>query len=338
MTDLHLSPLFRSGDDGYHTCRIPALVTTTTGAVLAIAEGRRGGSADDVPIDLLLRRSVDGGCTWSPMQVIVTDGDRTCGNPCPVVDRSSGDIVLPFCKDNQQVFVCRSSDDGLTWSDPADVSSQTRDPSWSYVGSGPGHGIQLHSGRLLIPAWADESPGPVTWRAPGANWGKVQTSYAFYSDDGGHSWQRGQKMDHDATDECEAVEVADRVYMTLRNRRDTHLRGYAWSDNGGQSWSPVAFDEALPEQSCQGSVIRLDASSVLIANAASTMSRAALTVRRSNDGCRSWPHSRVLYPGSAAYCDLTVTTTGEVLCLFEADHYTSLQLARFLPAWLEEQR
>jgi sialidase-1 len=105
--------------------------------------------------------------------VVVTDGDRTCGNPCPVVDAGSGDIVLPFCKDNQQLFVARSADDGLTWDTPSDISAEARDPAWSYVGCGPGHGVQLASGRLLIPSWADESRGPVTWRQPPAGWGKV---------------------------------------------------------------------------------------------------------------------------------------------------------------------
>lgn len=338
MIDPSLQPLFNSGDLGYHTCRIPALVTTTAGTILALAEGRRGGGADDVPIDLLLRRSTDHGRTWSPAEAIITDGDRTCGNPCPVVERTSGDVVLVFCKDNQQIFACRSSDDGHSWSDPVDISSQARDDAWSYVGSGPGHGIQLlgtsaHAGRLLIPAWADESPGPVTWREPRAGWGRVQTSYAFYSDDGGHTWQTGNKMTHDATDECEAVQVGDHVYMTLRSRNERHCRGFASSDDGGHSWTPVAFDEALPELSCQGSVIALADGGVLLANPASTENRAQLTLRRSDDGCRTWHQSRVLYAGSAAYSDLTLTADGHVLCLFEADEYSTLQLARFTPSW-----
>jgi len=113
-------------------------------------------------------------------------------------------------------------------------------------------------------------------------------------------------------------------------------RGYAWSDNGGHSWTEVAYDDALPELSCQGSVIGLGGSSVLTANVADTQTRGMLTVRRSDDGCRTWPIARVLYAGSAAYCDLTVTAAGEILCLFEADDYSSLRLARFAPTWLEE--
>ena len=93
---LDLPNLFECGTLGYHTCRIPALVATASGSILAFCEGRRGGSSDDVPIDILLRRSDDQGLHWSPPIAIVSDGERTCGNPCPVLDRDSGDLLLPF--------------------------------------------------------------------------------------------------------------------------------------------------------------------------------------------------------------------------------------------------
>lgn len=334
MREATFSELFQRGVGAYHTYRIPALVATVNGAVLAFCEGRRDSPHDDAPIDLLLRRSADGGQTWSDLQVVVRDGDRTCGNPCPVVDARRGAVLLPFCKDNQQVFVSRSNDDGVSWSEPVEITESARDPSWSYVGTGPGHGIQLASGRLLIPSWTDESPGPVTWRNPAPNWGKVQSSYAFFSDDGGETWRRGAKMTQDASDECEAVEIDGRVYMSLRSRHGLRRRGCAWSDDGGESWSPVAFDESLPESSCQGSVVRLDAA-IIMANPASTTSRAELTVRRSDDGGRTWAAARVLHAGSAAYSDLAINGGGEILCLFEADDYSRLVLARFNPKWLE---
>lgn len=146
--------LFTSGEAGYRSYRIPALAVTPGGTVLAFCEGRRHTGRDDDEIDILLRRSFNGGQTWEPRQVVVADGDRTCGNPCPVVDGRIGAIFLPFCKDNQQVFLCRSDDEGQTWSPPVEISAQVKDPSWSYVGTGPGHGIQLTDGRLLVPAWA----------------------------------------------------------------------------------------------------------------------------------------------------------------------------------------
>lgn len=334
MNGVAWTDLFHRGEGGYHTCRIPALAVTR-GVVLAFCEGRRGSPHDDAPTDLLVRRSLDGGRSWSPAAVAATDGDRTCGNPCPVVDASTGQVLLPFCKDNQQVFLCRSDDEGVRWSEPVEITATAKAPGWSYLGTGPGHGIQLRGGRLLVPCWADESPGPVTWRQPQAGWGKVQTSYALCSDDGGATWQRGAQLTHDASDECEAVEVGARVYMTLRSRQERKRRGYAWSDDGGGTWTPVAWDEALPEPSCQGSVTALADGRVLLANPADTQARARLTVRLSADGCRTWPAARVLYAGAAAYCDLAVSADGEVLCLFEADDYARLALARFRPAWVE---
>ena len=157
---MQIQDLFTSGQEGYHTYRIPALAVAPDGAVLAFCEARRHTGRDDDQIDILLRRSTDGGRTWEPRQRIVADGERTCGNPCPVIDRDRSTVLLPFCKDNQEVFVSRSADSGHTWTDPVEITSQVKAPSWTYLGTGPGHGIQLQSGRLLVPSWVDESPWP----------------------------------------------------------------------------------------------------------------------------------------------------------------------------------
>lgn len=330
--------LFASGKEGYRSYRIPALVVTPGGTILAFCEGRRHSGHDDDEIDILLRRSFTNGQTWEPRQVVVTDGDRTCGNPCPVVDSRTGTIFLPFCKDNQQVFLCRSDDEGQTWSTPVEISSQVKAPSWSYVGTGPGHGIQLTSGRLLVPAWADESPGPPTWRQPPATWGQVQSSFAFFSDDHGENWKGGRKMTADASDECEAVETVDgAVYMTMRSRQDRRCRAFAWSHDRGESWSEVEYNPDLPEPSCQGSIVRFDAERVLLAHPSRTDTRACLTVRLSRDECRTWPVARVLESGASAYSDLAITADGHILCFYEADEYRRLILARFDMAWLKGQ-
>ncbi len=332
---MQLQDLFISGREGYHTFRIPALAVAPDGTVLAFCEARRHTGRDDDQIDILLRRSSDGGRTWGSRQLVVSDGDRTCGNPCPVVDRASGEVLLPFCKDNQEVFVTRSGDGGVTWSDPVEITGQVKAPSWSYLGTGPGHGIQLQSGRLLVPSWVDESPGPATWRNPPPGWGKVQSSIVFLSDDGGRSWRPGSKLTHDASDECEAVETAGgSVYMTLRSRGDRRCRGWSRSADGGETWSEVAFDPALPEPSCQGSVVALEDGRLLLAHPRRPDARAELTLRLSRDQGRSWPASRVLEPGGAAYSDLAVASEGQVLCLYEARRY-GLRLARFDPSWIE---
>ena len=333
--------LFVSGEDGYYRYRIPALVVSTRGTILAFCEARKYTGSDDDVIDVALRRSFDGGRTWEPRQIIVADGDITCGNPCPVVDHSTGVIWLPFCKNNQQVFITRSEDDGVSWGAPVEITSEVKDPSWAYLGSGPGHGIQLQSGRLLIPSWCDESPEPATQTAE-LYWGKVQSSYAFFSDDHGATWKRGEKLTDDMSDECEAVETADgAVYMNMRSRQEKNCRAQAWSRDGGASWSKVEFDPNLPEPSCQAGLVRLtdqDSSSrsrVLLSHPSDTRERSRLKARLSYDECRTWSVEKMVYEGFAAYSDLAIAPDHTILCLYEADH-ARLVLARFNLEWLTD--
>jgi sialidase-1 len=331
---MNQAALFTSGTDGYFRYRIPALVVSTQGTVLAFCEARRHSGHDDDEIDIVLRRSFDGGQTWEARQLVVIDGDRTCGNPCPVVDRNSGTIVLPFCKDNQEVYVTRSGDDGATWSAPQEITASVKDPAWNYLGTGPGHGIQLQSGRLLIPSWSDTSPGVATWRQPPAIWGQIQTSFALYSDDGGHTWQSGAEMLQDTSDECVAAECLDgTVYMNMRSRHDKKCRASARSQDGGHTWSPIEHDPTLPEPSCQAGLVRFDDERLLLSHPSDPEQRAQLTIRLSSDEGHTWPIAKILYQGSAAYSDLAATAD-HILCLYEADDHSTLTLARFTPEWL----
>ena len=327
--------LFASRDLDFHTFRIPSLLITPRGTVLALAEARKNDASDLGNVDLALRRSVDGGATWQSVKIIGDDGDHTIGNPCPVVDRRTGTIWLPYCRDNRQVWLTRSTDDGLTWSTPVEITSQVLDPAWHWVGTGPGHGIQLSDGRLVIPCWADATP----------QLGEAQLSFVFYSDDGGKTWQRGGALDRDASDECEVVERVDGVlYLNARSRQGKQQRAVATSHDRGQSWSPVTHDARLPELSCQGSLARYstardhDRNRLLLAAPASQTARAALTLRLSTNEGHDWPVSRVVEPGMAGYSDLAVTLDGTILLLYESHDYTRLTLARCNLEWLTEGR
>ena len=333
--------VFTRGEAGYHCFRIPALVVTPKGTVLAFAEGRRDSCRDDADIDLVLKRSTDQGLTWGPLQVLFDDGDLSVNQPVPVVNRETGEVVFVFCKNNQRVFVSKSGDEGVTWSEPREISEQVADPSWSYLGAGPGHGIQLSSGRLLVSSWGDLSPGPRTWRP--ASWGKVQFSYAMYSDDHGETWRRSQPLDIDLSDESMSVETVDgRIYMNMRSRQKKHLRAYAWSDDGGETWSRVNFDPGMPEPSVQGSVVRFTTADkhgrnrVLLAHPSSQTERARLTVRMSYDECRTWPVAKLLHQEYSGYSDLAIAPDMTVLCLYESEWHARMILARLTLDWLTD--
>ena len=163
------TPVYVSGQDGYHTYRIPSLLVTPRGTLLAFAEGRKQGSGDAGDIDLLLKRSPDLGRTWEAAQTVWDDGPNTCGNPCPVVDRETGtlwllltwnrgddaehQIIAQQSRDTRRVFVTRSTDDGLTWSAPREITGSVKLTNWTWYATGPGAGIPIehgaHRGRLV---------------------------------------------------------------------------------------------------------------------------------------------------------------------------------------------
>jgi len=325
--------VFVAGKDGYHTYRIPAIVVTAKGTLLAICEGRKHNAADHGDIDLLVKRSLDGGTIWSPQRVVYEDGDNTIGNPCPVVDRQTGTVWLLFCRNNDRVFVTKSDDDGATWVKPTEITSSVKPTGWTWYATGPGHGIQLKSGRLLIPC--DHRT-----RATGG----TMFSHVVYSDDHGITWTLGGSLTEN-TDECMAVECADgSVYLNMRSYHRKNCRATAWSKDGGQTWSEVKLDETLIEPVCQASIVRVSETPphgkglVLFANPAS-VKRERMTVRVSHDECKTWNAGKLLHDGPAAYSDLCVLPDRTIGCLYECGTkhpYERITFARFTLDWLTD--
>lgn len=324
-------PVFTRGQDGYHTYRIPALCVAADGTVLAFCEGRKHSGADHGDIDLLLKRSADGGKSWSAQQIVWEDGAHTIGNPAPVLDNTTGVVWLLFCRDNDRVFVTHSADHGASWANPREITADVKRPEWGWYATGPVHGIQLDSGRLLIPC----DHGLKTSK-------KARFSHAVLSDDHGKTWRIGGVIG-DVMNECTAVQTADgRVYMNMRNYAKKGRRAYAWSNDGGETWGPPAWDDALVGPVCQAAVAAWDPAPgprrILFSNPASAKRR-NLTLRVSDDQCRTWAINRVLWPGPAAYSDLAVLDDGAILCLYErgiATPYETITLARCAPNWLEK--
>jgi sialidase-1 len=318
--------VFVAGTEGYHSFRIPALLPTPSGTLLAFCEGRKNDRNDYGDIDLVLRRSTDGGQTWGPLELVYEEGGSakiTIGNPCPVVDEKTGAIWLPFCRDNRDVFVTHSTDDGRTWSAPRNITSEVKEPNWGWYATGPGIGIQLrrgqHAGRLVIPCDHRE---PIAGR-------DVTISHVFFSDDGGKSWKLGGDAGLD-TNECQVVELSGgKLLLNMRNyagreggqpERDK-MRAIAASDDGGQTWSSPEYDAALIEPICQASLIALahgdEKPTLYFSNPASKSARRGLTVRASADEGRTWSGSLVLHEGPSAYSCLAPLPEGALGCLYE---------------------
>lgn len=341
--------VFRSGDGGYHTYRIPAIVLTPGGHLVAFAEARRAGQGDTGDIDLVSRRSEDGGRTWSSVALVGDNGPNTFGNPCPVVDRSTGtiwlltthnpgdaperDILAGTSRGTRTVWVLKSTDDGRTWSAPVEITASVKRPDWTWYATGPGIGVQLRSGRLVIPA---------NHAIAGT---QVHRAHLFYSDDHGATWQIGA-VSVDGTNESQVVELADgRVLLNSRNHppRAANFRMVSTSHDGGLSLSAAAPDPALPEPPAQASLIRhpggtasSGAGGLLFSNP-SGPKRSRMTVRVSQDEGRTWPILRVLHEGPAAYSCLVVLPDGTIGVLYERGDrtaYERITFARVGPGWL----
>lgn len=342
--------VYVSGRDGYRTYRIPSVIVTRQGTVLAFCEGRKNSSSDTGDIDLLLKRSTDGGKTFSKAQVVWDDGPNTCGNPCPVIDQRTGTIVLLMThnrgsdaesqiiartsKGTRTVWKSESRDDGLTWSRPVEVTSSTKKSDWTWYATGPGAGIQLKTGRLVVPCDHIEALS------------RQMYSHVIYSDDGGATWRLGGTTGP-GVNECEVVERTDgSLLLNMRNyNRPQTCRSTATSSDGGLTWSALAFDKSLIEPVCQASIRRFSRadgegkSRILFSNPASEKSRQKMTVRLSYDEGKTWPVSKLLHAGPAAYSCLAVMPDGTVLCLYERGNrsaYENITLTRFDLAWLSD--
>jgi sialidase-1 len=322
--------LFNAGVGGYHTYRIPALIVAPDDTILAFCEARRNSPSDSGDIDIALRRSFNCGSTWESMKIIASDGEDTIGNPCPVVDKDTGTIWLPFCRNNDLVYVMNSEDNGATWSNPVEITKDVKLPSWGWYATGPGHGIQLENGRLVIPCDHREN--------------EKLHSHIFYSDDHGDSWQLGGILGED-TNECEVAQMVDgSLYINMRSYKGNNRRAYAWSKDGGITWSEIFEADSLVEPVCQASIVRFttedshDKNRVLFSNPASTQ-REKMTVKVSYDECLTWTVSKLLNPGPSGYSDLAIASDMSICCLYErgeSNYRETITFAQFDIEWLTD--
>ncbi len=356
-------PVFVNGQNGYGCYRIPAMVTTSRGTVIAMADGRISNCGDiPNPLDLVIRRSFDHGRTWGPLQLVAGYGSDTSatdvdtypyfGITNPVQRVAAGDAALLLDRTNARVWTLYdngayvagqaynrviklemrySDDDGLNWSPGIDVEALQPGlrPSGSQFLTGPGNGIQLekgpHAGRLIFPVYV---------------YGGPNYSSLIYSDDYGQTWRLGGNAGTGAGEVQMAETEGGGLLATLREAgfADKGKRHFSRSSDGGLTWSTPINNTTnppyIPDPQCQGSIIRLtttnesNASRLVHANAASSSSRVNMTLRMSYDEGRTWPVSNQVYAAGSAYSALTRLANGEAGLLFEIDNYARIDFVR----------
>lgn len=340
--------VFVSGTEGINTFRIPSLLVAPDGSLLAFCEARKQSMTDASPTDMVLRRSLDGGRTWLPLQFLVEgEGADALMNPCPVVDRSDHSILLFLMNANKKGpernlhLLMRSLDNGVTWSPPIDAGPLITNYDDSFV-PGPGVGIQLENGRLVIPGYT----GRITQEIDEEFYSRV-----LFSDDHGATWTLGPPAGP-MSDESQAVELSDGALMlNMRNNMGMSCRAVAVSPNGGEAWHEVRWDRTLNECPCQASIVRYslartdDRDRLLFANPDNkgekfnVVERTKMTVRMSYDEGRTWPVRKLIHAGPSSYSGLVRLPDGDIGLLFEGGEKHRrewIRFVRFSLAWLTD--
>jgi len=342
-----LNYIYKNDEEGYKCFRIPALITTVKGTVLAFAEGRKNNCGDAGDIDLVVKRSTDGGKTWSPLMVVWNESTNTCGNPAPVIDQQTGKIILlstwnlggdhekeiiaDTSENTRRVFVLHSVDDGISWSAAKEITPHVKKANWSWYATGPGRGIQISKGkfrnRLVIPA---NHITKVT---------RKNYSHVIFSDDGGNNWKLGGITRQDSVNESTVAELSNgRLMLNMRNASKKRVRQIAISKNAGKTWSSIYPDSALIEPVCEANFIQYKfpgkKQCLVFSNPASTTSRTQMTIRLSYDDGKTWPLKKLVYEGPSAYSCLTVLPNGNLGLFYEAGYqrpYEGIVFEEFNP-------
>lgn len=338
--------LFYQGMNGVPVYRIPAMVVTKQGVVVAVCDARAD-RGQDLPndIDLVMRRSLDSGETWSDVSVISDFGALGGGDPSLLVDRNTGRLWCFFVfgpegvgvKTSQpgidgktfQLMLIHSDDEGATWSKPRNINAEVKDPAWDAVWTSPGRGYQDREGRLYFPLSRKS--------------GDTFYSHFIFSDDGGLSWHMGGPAG-EYTDEWMLVERRNGDLLgNLRNNREEQHRFVATSKDRGATWSAAPYDEKLVEPVCQASLLWYndEAKEQLLFSNPSSTKRERMTIQLSRDEGVTWPVSRVLHEGPAAYSCLAILPDGQIGILYERGDETPYQkvtFAKFPLSWLTDSK
>jgi hypothetical protein len=333
--------LFTTSDGlGYGQYRIPSIVVSASGTVLVAAEARTGG--DQTPTDIVFKRSTDGGTTFSS-QVILAPG-KSQGyaemNPMLIAENTGARVHLLWSRwiwGNCQYFIRTSTDDGVTWGAAQDITSVLTPyktvgnakyfANLAGAGMGPGHGIQMSNGVLLVPIYLTTS-----------NWTN-STVASIYSTDSGATWNAGSKVPNPSgfslIHENMMVQLSNGKLMTNMRNPGSDYRAVSTSTGVNGTWSTPVSDTTLIDPIVAGSIQRYDASTILFTNPANTSTRTNMTIRMSNDDAATWYKSKEIYAGTNGYSDIGVAPDKTIFVLYEKPAGSKISLARMSKAWIE---
>lgn len=328
------SLVYRPGDFDSKFYRIPAIVTAKDGSLVTVADKRIEHNGDlPAKIDVVSRRSTDGGKTWSPyVTVAAHDKVGGCGDAALVVDQKSGDILAIFSHGNglwqnepAHISVSRSTDNGLTWGPMLDINPQilTTDPNGKQpikctsAFATSGRATQLEDGRILFPLVVREEGNP-----------KFKV-YAIYTDDAGRNWKVSKNPATTDGDESKIVELPDgTLIMSIRNRFGS-LRKFSYSKDRGETWSDPVPVEGLPDPRCNGDIIRYtttDGKNVLLQSLpGDPKGRNNVAIYASYDNGQTWPVKKTIVTTPSAYSSMTILPDGSIGILTEESqngHYS----------------
>lgn len=336
--------LRKAGDDNSSAYRIPGLVTTKKGSLIAVYDIRRRGGRD-LPgdVDVGMSRSVDGGRTWSPMKVIMDMGDDPkwsydgVGDPAILVDQTTGTIWCagtwshgnrswngsgPGMKPEEtgQLMLAKSDDDGLTWSNPINITPQVKKPEWCFLLQGPGKGITMQDGTIVFAAQFQDTPENK----------RLPRSTILYSKDHGKTWMVGTGAFDDTT-ESQVVEIEAGVLMLNCRYNRESTRVVMITKDMGKTWQkhPSSQRSLIEPRACMGSLIHVDAElgnplqgNLLFSNPDSVRARERIMLKASSDNGKSWPKANRLLIDEgvgAGYSCMTMIDRDTVGILYEGN-------------------
>lgn len=349
-----------AGQDQVNTYRIPGVITTNKGTLISVYDNRYNNSKDlQEHIDVGMSRSTDGGQNWQPMKVIMDMGEyggrsqqlNGIGDPCVLYDHKTNTIWVaalwmsgsapdqmlwwaskPGMKPEEtgQIILVKSTDDGLTWSSPINITEQIKNPSWQLLLQGPGRGITMTDGTLVFPAQFKSDIGEKS--LDGGQY--TCHSTIFYSKDQGKTWKIGTGAKSNTT-EAQVVELTDGSLMLNmrddRNRKDkgdTNGRAVATSTDLGKTWAiHPSSNSVLPEPNCMASIISANVKIngkiqqvLFFSNPNNKAERTNMTIKASLDGGLSWPisYQTELYsPAGYGYSCMTMVDEHTIGIVYE---------------------